>query len=214
TKIVFADNSKISHEFIQKFDYTIFKENAAIALAVAEALNISRETALRGMLNANPDPGALRVTPFTDLSKKTSFFINGFAANDTTSTLAIWDHLQSTSFIKEDKGVVINCREDRIDRTKDFCEKVLPELGGTKLIVIGQNVHPILKAYESGELPYDKLINLEGKSADIVLDRVRAESHGTTLFGIGNIHGAGEAFLETLQHSPQVKHCSVGEEAI
>lgn len=44
----------------------VFPDNASIGLAVAEALGIDAETAMRGMLNAQPDPGAMRITTFGD----------------------------------------------------------------------------------------------------------------------------------------------------
>ena len=43
------------------FSWFTFKENVAIALAVAELLGVDRGTALRGMWNAPPDPGVLTV---------------------------------------------------------------------------------------------------------------------------------------------------------
>ena len=68
----------------------VFPDNASLALAVAEALGIDEKTAFRGMLNAHPDPGAMRITKFGD-AKQPTFFVNGFAANDASSTLNIWD---------------------------------------------------------------------------------------------------------------------------
>lgn len=61
TKVIIGDNSKNSDYFLRKFDYVVFPENASIALAVAEALGIDGVTAFRGMLNAQPDPGAMRL---------------------------------------------------------------------------------------------------------------------------------------------------------
>lgn len=57
TKVIVADNSRISEDFLREFDYMVFPDNASLALAVAEALGIDEKTAFRGMLNAHPDPG-------------------------------------------------------------------------------------------------------------------------------------------------------------
>ena len=69
TKIVVADNSKIPEGLIEKFGYTIFEDNISLALAVAEILNIEPEMAFRGMLNANPDPGAATLSLIHILDK-------------------------------------------------------------------------------------------------------------------------------------------------
>src|SRR5699024_5524578 len=54
TKVIVADNSRITDEFLREFDYMVFPDNASLALAVAEALNIPEELAFQGMLNAQP----------------------------------------------------------------------------------------------------------------------------------------------------------------
>src|SRR5699024_10353149 len=77
TKVIVADNSKISEEFLSEFSYVVFPDNASIALAVAEALEIPEDIAFKGMLNSNPDPGALRVTTFGS-EDTPSYFVNGF----------------------------------------------------------------------------------------------------------------------------------------
>lgn len=77
TKVIVADNSRITDEFLRKFDYMVFPDNASLALAVAEALDIPEEVAFRGMLNAHPDPGAMRITQFGD-PKAPAFLVNGF----------------------------------------------------------------------------------------------------------------------------------------
>ncbi|TKJ03275.1 poly-gamma-glutamate synthase PgsB, partial [Bacillus cereus] len=66
TKVIVADNSKVSEDYLKKFDYMVFPDNVSIALAVAEAIGVDEETAFRGMLNAQPDPGAMRITRFGD----------------------------------------------------------------------------------------------------------------------------------------------------
>ncbi len=88
TKLIVADNSKISEEFLRQFEFMVFPDNASLALAVAEALGIDEKTAKQGMLNAHPDPGAMKILPLVD-EQSPGYFVNGFAANDATSTLNI-----------------------------------------------------------------------------------------------------------------------------
>lgn len=81
TEVIVADNSKITDEYLRKFEYMVFPDNASLALGVAQALGIDEDTAFRGMLNAPPDPGAMRILPLMD-AKTPGHFVNGFAAND------------------------------------------------------------------------------------------------------------------------------------
>ena len=60
--LVQVDPESVTEDEIRRFPYIAFKENVAIALAVAE-VGIDRATALSGMLAARPDPGTLAVTP-------------------------------------------------------------------------------------------------------------------------------------------------------
>ncbi len=51
TKVITANNSKITYAYLDLFDYDVSVENAALALAVGQALGIDEKTCLRGMVN-------------------------------------------------------------------------------------------------------------------------------------------------------------------
>ena len=54
TKVIIADNSKITYKYLDLFDYDdVSVENAALSIAVGEALGIDEKTCLRGMVNIN-----------------------------------------------------------------------------------------------------------------------------------------------------------------
>ena len=76
-----------------------FKENVSIALQVNKLLGVDEEVALRGILKASPDPGALKIY---ELAKgdKIIFFANAFAANERTSTLLIWENINKKTYLK------------------------------------------------------------------------------------------------------------------
>jgi poly-gamma-glutamate synthase PgsB/CapB len=88
TKIISAEPDNISDVIIDKFDYMNFKENISIALKVNKLLGVKEEKALRGILKAAPDPGALKVFKVSN-DGKILHFVNAFAANDRNSTLMI-----------------------------------------------------------------------------------------------------------------------------
>ncbi|WP_440614937.1 poly-gamma-glutamate synthase PgsB, partial [Bacillus subtilis] len=119
TKVIIADNSKITDEYLRKFEYMVFPDNASLALGVAQALGIDEETAFKGMLNAPPDPGAMRILPLISPSEP-GHFVNGFAANDASSTLNIWKRVKEIGYPTDDPIIIMNCRADRVDRTQQF----------------------------------------------------------------------------------------------
>ncbi|WP_268877435.1 poly-gamma-glutamate synthase PgsB [Alteribacter lacisalsi] len=198
TKVIVAEESVVDEEYLKQFPFMIFPQNAALALGVAEALGIDRETALRGMLTAPVDPGAMRVHRFGEPARP-KYFFNGFAANDATSTLSIWDRVKELDYPMEHGTIIMNCREDRMDRTLQFVDDVLPHFDAKTLILIGSGVRPILNAHKEGKLPYEEVINLEKQPAETVLEKLQALPGDSVIYGIGNIKGSGEDLAEAIE---------------
>lgn len=198
TKIVVADNSKIPEGLIKKFKYTIFEDNISLALAVAEILGIDQETAFEGMLYANPDPGAATITPIEDGESKSNF-VNGFAANEPESTLAIWDRIKDTIPNTENPIVLFNGREDRIDRTDQFLNDCFPYLENTTLVGIGEGIECIQDAIDDGRLSNIKeYIDLSDCEVDEVIEELYGMMNDRVIYGIGNIHGQAEILLQKM----------------
>ncbi|WP_026691556.1 poly-gamma-glutamate synthase PgsB [Alteribacter aurantiacus] len=207
TKVIVADTSTVSEDYLRKFDYMMFPDNAALPLAVAEAMDIDRETALKGMLNAPPDPGAMRILKTGD-PEKPSYFFNGFAANDASSTLNIWKRVKELGFPSEHPIVIMNCRKDRVDRTEQFARDVLPNLDIGTLVVIGDLTSPIEQAYRDGTIEAEHFISLEGASTDEIYNELQKITQRTSIFGVGNIHGAAEPLVERIQSEHHEEHAS------
>ena len=198
TKVIIADNSKITDEYLAKFDYMIFPDNASLVLAVGEALGIDEETCFKGMLNAHPDPGAMRITRIGDENLNCTF-VNGFAANDPQSTVNIWERVKELEYNTEDPIVIMNCREDRVDRTEIFVSDVFPKIQTHTLVAIGEVSEPITTAFNNGQFPNVKnYINLEYAEPDKIMETLNPLLKDRMVFGVGNIHGQGEAFIEKL----------------
>lgn len=204
TKVIVADNSRITDEFLRKFDYMVFPDNASLALAVAEALDIPEEIAFRGMLNAHPDPGAMRITQFGD-PKAPAFLVNGFAANDAASTLRIWERVGEIGYSVDSPIVIMNCRPDRVDRTEQFARDVLPYIKADILVLIGETTSPIMDAYNEGIIPAKEIWNLEGYSTEGIFDKLRPELHNRMIYGVGNIHGAAEPLIEAMKNYEHIE---------
>ncbi|MCA1048612.1 MULTISPECIES: poly-gamma-glutamate synthase PgsB [Priestia] len=204
TKVIVADNSRITDEFLRKFDYMVFPDNASLALAVAEALDIPEEIAFRGMLNAHPDPGAMRITQFGD-PKAPAFLVNGFAANDAASTLRIWERVGEIGYSVDSPIVIMNCRPDRVDRTEQFARDVLPYIKADILVLIGETTSPIMDAYNEGIIPAKEIWDLEGYSTEGIFDKLRPELHNRMIYGVGNIHGAAEPLIEAMKNYEHIE---------
>ncbi len=198
TEVIVADNSKITDEYLRKFEYMVFPDNASLALGVAQALGIDEDTAFRGMLNAPPDPGAMRILPLMD-AKTPGHFVNGFAANDAASTLNIWKRVKEIGYPTDEPIIIMNCRADRVDRTIQFAEDVLPYIEASDLVLIGETTDPIVKAFEDGKIPADHLHNLEYQSTEQIMNMLEKKLHNRVVYGVGNIHGAAEPLIEKIQ---------------
>nr|WP_256521919.1 poly-gamma-glutamate synthase PgsB [Halobacillus sp. A5] len=198
SKVIIADESTVDEEYLKKFPFMIFPQNAALALAVADILGVDRDTALQGMLNAPVDPGAMRVHQFGD-EKRPKYFFNGFAANDVTSTLNIWERIKEQGYPVDDVTVVMNCRHDRVERTIEFAEKVLPYMEINRLVIIGKEAHPILSAYDEGKIRTNHIVNLEKQPVEKAVDYINRLPDHALVYGIGNIHGGGEEFAAAIE---------------
>ncbi|MFD1068025.1 poly-gamma-glutamate synthase PgsB [Oceanobacillus locisalsi] len=203
TKVIVADNRKISEAYVRKFDYMIFPENASLALAVAEALDIDEETAFRGMLKAQPDPGATWIRQL-DEGNTSAYFVNGFAANDSVSTINIWKNVETLGYTEKNPIIVMNCRADRVDRTIQFADDVLPHIPMDVLVLIGEKADPIKQAVKSGKLKVNQIIDLQGKSTEEIYETLIETASGHLIYGVGNIHGAAEPLVEKIQAHTEI----------
>ncbi|MEU8698457.1 poly-gamma-glutamate synthase PgsB [Streptomyces sp. NPDC048680] len=201
-ELVYADPGTVSDEELRGFSWFTFKENVAIALKVAELLGVERETALKGMYDAPPDPGVLSVERYVTPDGKKLRFANVFAANDPESTLMNVNQLLDLGAVHRPLNVVINCRPDRVERNGQMGE-IIPDLQPDKVFVIG---HPAKSAIDA--IPAE----WRGRAVDLGGDRRDPEEFMRELLGglgpdssliaIGNIHGQGELLLEHLSELP------------
>jgi len=188
TKIIWADPDDVSDKIIDKFNYMNFKENVSIALDVA----------LRGMLKANPDPGALKVYKLVKKGK-IMFFVNAFAANDRRSTLLIWENINKRADLNNLTTIgIINNRDDRVLRSIQFVHILAEEIKLFKIILVG----PLSKLVERNllklKVPANKILNLERvKNTEEILQIVlKYINNKGILIGFGNTKGMGQKLIE------------------
>jgi gamma-polyglutamate synthase len=193
-QLVGVDPDGVTDAEMAGFAYFTFKENVAIALAVAAELGVSRRDALRGMYTAPPDPGVLTVQEFESHGRRLRF-ANIFAANDPHSTVMNFQQLLDQGRIRPPILTLVNCRPDRIERNAQM-GRIVPDLLTETLVLIG---HPTKSARDA--VPRDwpgRLLDLGGpaRGPDEIWRHILSQVPGeASLVAIGNIHGQGERLL-------------------
>ena len=207
TKIIWADPDDISDKIIDKFNYMNFKENVSVALRVNKLLGVKEEVALRGMLKANPDPGALKVYKLIK-EDKIIFFVNAFAANDRSSTLLIWENVKKIFDLSNLPVIgIINSREDRVLRSIKFSRILATDIIPSKIILVGPLNKLVERALLKLKVPTDKIINL-GRLTDAeeVLEvALQLTNNKVLLIGFGNTKGTGQNLIEYFNKFGEIK---------
>jgi gamma-polyglutamate synthase len=196
-RLVHVDHESVTDEELSGFPYLAFKENIAIAIAVADELGIERAAALRGMWEAAPDPGVLSVERY-ELAGKTIRLANVFAANDPNSTVMNVERLLEARMIGSPIFALVNCRPDRVERNRQM-GAILPQLHAERVFVVGRPSRSAIAAIPGSWR--GSVVDLGGERMpaeilDVILANVEAEA---TLVAVGNIHGQGELLLEHLR---------------
>ncbi|BCJ64902.1 poly-gamma-glutamate synthase PgsB [Polymorphospora rubra] len=199
-RLIAVDPETVSDQEMAGFGWITFKENVAIALAVAEQLGVARDKALAGMWEAPPDPGVLSVVRILHKQQRLRF-ANVFAANDPESTLMNIRQLEQQRLIGRPLNVVINCRPDRVERNGQMgaiCEEIDPQ----RIILIGEPTRSARSTIPAGL--QDRVVDLGGKlPPNRLLAGVLAATPGdASIVAVGNIHGQGEVLIHELAALP------------
>ena len=207
TKIIWADPDDVSDRTINKFNYMNFKENVSIALRVNKLLGVEKEIALRGMLKANPDPGALKIYK---LSKKnnTLFFVNAFAVNDRRSALLVWGNVKKIFDLSSLPVIgIVNSREDRVLRSIEFSRILATDIILSKIILVGPLSKLAERALLKLKVPTEKIINLERltDAEKIIGKALQPTNNKVLLIGFGNTKGAGQKLIEYFNKFGEIK---------
>jgi gamma-polyglutamate synthase len=207
-ELVAVDPDSVRDEEMERFRWITFKENVAIALAVAQMCGVARGEAMAGMVAARPDPGTVTVDTYV-ADRGYLVFANIFAANDPESTLMNIHLLEDRGLLYDPLTVVINCRPDRIERNRQMGEltgRILPD----RIVLIGEQTHSARTAVPRKLT--DRVVDLGGDlDMDAFLDEVAFGPEGDgSVVAIGNIHGQGEVLLSRIAALPRAVPSEVG----
>ncbi len=183
---------------LERFPYVEHAENVALALAVARHFGLDRETALRGMWQVPPDPGALRHFEI-HLPNQTLWVYNAFAANDPESTRLIWQNVVARHPEAQTVALFV-ARRDRPQRTEAFARVLGRDLVADWYLLAGFVVHPVASALRRRGIPQNRILLLEGQPAHRVVEALRRiPAPKLVVVTMGNIVGLGQEIVDLLQ---------------
>ena len=185
--VTFSKPDAVSDQELKKFTYVEHKENVALALDVCAHFMIDKKTALAGMHTMQPDPGALQKERLTVHGKSVTL-INAMAANDTESIYQIWKTVQETS---RQTTVLINCRDDRIDRSFRIAELIKERIPADQYILTGTGTRALARAMKK-TIDSEKIHDLGNRTPDAAVAQItEIIGDNSLIFAIGNTVGYG-----------------------
>jgi poly-gamma-glutamate synthase PgsB/CapB len=191
-KMTYSDEAEISDNIMKKFSYIEHKENVALALDVCEYYGADKKTALMGMYDTNPDPGALQKYSI-DFDGKEITLIYAMAANDPDSTYLIW---QSINKNFPEVNILINCRGDRIDRSFQLADLIIKRIQADKYIITGSATE-VIRRKITKVIDKNKILDLGGKEPSHVYRSIaKFVTDKSIIFAVGNTVGYGEQMIE------------------
>ena len=200
-----SESAAITDEEMERFSYVEHKENVALALQVCLDLGIDRETALKGMWKASPDPGATTVSHIRFFGRYIHFF-NGFAANDPESTERLWNMAIERFPEVERRILIVNCRLDRPNRSEQFGEVCVKWQPADHYILIGTGTYFFVRSALSHGLPQEKLLFAENQSdSDLFETIVELSGRSSLILGIANIKGQGLSLVRFFRNRRMLK---------
>lgn len=195
TKLHAVGTMRIAEKHMAQFKHFEYKANVAIALKVGQLLGIPRDVALKGMHNAQPDPGAFVLKKFKRDSK-TLHWANLFAINDRESFVLTVDSLHKKVGGRTKKAVILNNRHDRPERVGQFVDIAVNSIKADYIFTFGdyeKQVQLELKKYPASRATVIHLGNAtpyKDASGDVLFDKIieTIKQKECILFGTVNIH--------------------------
>ena len=192
TRLIVADPEWVTDDELDTFDYIAFKENVAIALAVAELAGIPRDVAFRGMWAAEPDPGVLRMKELKILGKRVTW-ANLFAVNDRESMVVAMEKLVPHITPETTTVGILNNRTDRERRAVQFAEVAVKDLDFMRLVTFGAFESLVTDLLVANGYSLDHILNLgdtHSPPVETIVDRMIGQMPTPHVLVVGfvNIH--------------------------
>ncbi len=208
SRLIVVDPEWVTDEELEKFDYIAFKENVAIALAVAELVGVPRDVAFKGMWAADPDPGVLRMKELRILGKRVTW-ANLFAVNDRESMTVAMEKL--LPFMTDDTTTVgiLNNRSDRERRATQFADVAVEDLDFMRLVTFGAFEGLVTGRLIANGYPAEQILNLgddHSPPVETIVQRMIGDMPTSHVLVVGfvNIHThQAEMMLDYFENEAQ-----------
>ena len=196
TQVYHASSENISSKYMSRFEYLEHIDNVALALKVCTLNGVDEKTALDGMIQAKPDPGATFIWEL-DIYGSRNYFVNLLAANDPASTYNVFKQLTSR-IGNTPLCIFLNTRNDRRYRTNQMLDLVYNKIKPVMMVVRGEKLPSEFHNYKE-KYPEIKTLQLSFDSDIIAISEIFATLEGYYIIGIGNMVGWGEQFIQDLK---------------
>ncbi|MEK8108261.1 poly-gamma-glutamate synthase PgsB [Micromonospora sp. M12] len=197
-QLIAVDPESVTDREMAGFGWITFKENVAIALAVAEQLGVDRHSALTGMWSAPPDRECCRWPESSTAAKGP--IRQHLRRQRPESTYMNIEQLEKQQLISQPLTMVINCRPDRMERNGQMgtlAGRVQPQ----KVVLIGEMTRSA-RVNVPEELQ-SRVVDLGAAPPERLVSEVMAvTAEDASIVAVGNIHGQGEVLLHELAALP------------
>ncbi len=144
-RVEWRDHALLPKDLLDRFPYEEHPRNVALALKLAAALGIDRDTALKEMADwVIPDLGALKTYPEARWRGRRLVFSNGMSANERAAFQSNWTRLGLDRHRADDAGewvvTVVNNRADRVSRSIVFADVLVEDAAANAHVLIGTNL--------------------------------------------------------------------------
>ncbi len=137
------ESDLIGDDVLKQFPYTVHPRNLGMVLKLAAHLDIDPNLALREIVNhIIPDLGSFKCFQIRFRTRFLEFW-NGMSANDRVSTVS---NFQNAGFYNVTPGdhtwtvTIVNNRDDRIIRSREFADIIVNDTPANLHILIGTNL--------------------------------------------------------------------------
>jgi poly-gamma-glutamate synthase PgsB/CapB len=180
--------------------------NVALALEVCAAIGVDRRTALAGMRDVRPDPGALRIWRLTHEGREL-WLVGSFAANDPASTQQAIERVRAGAGPTGRVVGILNTRADRGERTLQWCDALLDrQVRVDALVVTGPHAAAATRRLHRRGWTVPSTAVASSAAMDVMEAAYRYAGGGDLIVGMGNIRGAGATLLAVWR--------TIGEEVV
>ena len=188
-----ADEESIGSEYTNQLSFIEHPENIELALKVCAEVGVKKDVVLKGILKAQPDPGALFIWDI-HYEKNKNKFVSAFAANDPNSTMKVWNLISKGRDNK--KCIFLNTRNDRRYRTIQLIELVFNHIKPDLFIIRAHDIDSIIKNYSKSDI---KLIIYDMNTSPKKVVNSMNELNDHLIVGIGNMVGWGDDFIKEVK---------------